>query len=431
MNYPKTLSYFVNRLSGHSTNNFRLNPQGSTSATPNSIVRFDLPNNAIVDLKDIRFMFNASATGGEGSDLTRLPDKISSLIERVAVYVGGQQVYSGHSAYNRVKHIKDALEKPKCKQLSDPLAHDFIVAIEGNNNPVDGAGTAQTEVYTNLSTPFCVGGGDLLGWFEGMPRMLDMSLLAQATIEFTFAPASVVVASASSAITTPPPGATTGVTYSVSNMRLLVQSYGLNDGGAYDRMVESEIAQMSYLEFNFKEYHTQFDEAFTGNTRWSLAGVQSLDKVYVGFNNANYTTIGEAVAVSGRGITEDKVKAKYFNMSAPSGLTGLQLQINGGFYPSYSATPDECLALTLSASGKDGEIATREQYVDNYFVFAQRFNHPDTPVNVISGLDFSNINMAGSVVATGSFSTAVPIIIVAETTATLRISQQLQMVKIA
>lgn len=429
MNYPKTLAYFVNRLSGHTTNNFRLNPQGSSSASPQSIVRFDLPNNAICDLKDIRFMFNASATGGAGTDLTRLPDKISSLIERVVISVGGQQVYAGHSGYNRVKHIKDALEKPKCKQLSDPLAHDFVVKATGSN-PVDGGAVAQTEAYTTATTPFCVGGGDLLGWFEGMPRMLDMSLLAQATIEFTFAPASVVLASAAAATTTAPAGSTAGVSYSVSNMRLLVQSYGINDGGAYDRMVESEISQMGYLEFNFKEYHTQFDEAFTGNSRWSLAGVQSLDKVYVGFNQSGYTTIGEGVLVAGRDLTEDKVKSKYFNMAQPSGLTGLQLQINGGFYPSYSATPDECLALTLSASGKDGEIATREQYLNNYFVFAQRFNHPETGVNVVSGLDFSNINMAGSVVATGSF-TAVPIIIVAETTATLRIAQQLQMVKIA
>lgn len=429
MNYPKTLNYFVNRLAGHTTNSYRLNPQGADTANPQSIVRFDLPNNAIIDLKDVRFMFNAVASGADGTDLARFPDKISSLIERVVVSVGGQQVYSGHSAYNRVRHIKDALEKPKCKQLSDPQAHDFVVSNTGNN-AVDGAAVAGTETYTG--TPFCVGGGDLLGLFEGMPRMLDMSLLAQATIEFTFAPASVMIACALASLTTN--GATesiNNVTYSVSGMRLLVQAYGINDGGAYDRMVESEMAQMGFLEFGFKEYYTFFDESFSGSTRFSLAGVQSLDKVYVGFHETGYNTKGGAKVVEGRGLTENKNKGKYFNLAQPSGLTGLQLQINGGFSPTYSATPDECLSLALSVSGKDGEIASREQYLKNYFIFAQRFNHPDMPVNVVSGLDFANINMAGSVVATGSFGSGVPIIIVAECTSTLRIAPQLQMVKIA
>lgn len=430
MNYPKTLSYFVNRIAGHSTNNFKINPQGSSSASPSGIVRFDLPNNTLVDLKEIRFMFNAAVSGAAGTDIARLPDKISSLIERITVTSGGSQIYSGHSGYNRVKHIKDALEKSKNKQLNDPLSHDFIVGPSGAS-PVDGATTSANEAYGSLVSPFCVGGSDLLGWFEGMPRIIDTSLLAQVSIELTWAPSSVLVCSAVGNLNTAPASSTASVTYSISNLRMLVQSYGLNDGGAYDRMIESEIAQQGFIEFNFKEYYTQFDEAFSGNARWSLAGVQSLDKIYVGFNASAYQTLGAAVAVEGRSLSESKNKSKYFNMAQPSGLTGLQIQINGGFYPSYSANVDEMLALTLGACDyKEGEIATREQYVKNYFVFAQRFNHPETGVNVVSGMDFSNINMAGSVVATGSFS-AVPIIIVAECTSTLRIGAQLQIQKIA
>ena len=222
-------------------------------------------------------------------------------------------------------------------------------------------------------------------------------------------------------------------TYSVSNMRLLTQAYGLNDGGAYDAAVNSEIMNNQFVEFSFKEYYTFFDESFSGSTRFSLPGVQSLDKLYAAFHASAYTTQGVATVVEGRTFTEDKRVAKYFNWVKPTNLTGLQFQINGAFYPTYSANPDECLALTAMASeGKDGwSVVTPEQYLKNYFIFAQRFNHPELGKNMITGLDFSNINMAGSLVGTTSGAVSVPIIIVAECTSTLRIGSQLQAVKIA
>lgn len=430
MSYPSTISYLVKRIAGHTTNNYRLKPQGSESASPQSIVRFDLPNNALLDLKEVRFMFNATCAGAAGTDKVRLPNKISSLIDRVTISVGGQQVYQGHSAYNRVKHIKDALELGKTGELSKPLSHETIQT--GSDSYVDGASLAANET-NSLTNPFCVGGGDLLGWFEGMPRILDMSLLPQATIEFTFAPASVLVAHGTSAITDAPGSATTAVTYSVSNMRLLAQAYGLNDGGAYDSAVNEMIMNNQFVEFSFKEYYTFFDESFTGSTRFSLPGVQSLDKLYAGFHESAYTTLGAPKQVQGRGITEEKYVAKYFNLAKPANLSGLQFQINGAFYPTYSANSDECLALTMATSdSKDGwSVPTMENYLNNYFIFGQRFNHPELGKNMITGLDFSNINMAGSLVATTSGAVDVPIVIVAECTATLRIGQQLQAVKIA
>lgn len=431
MSYPSTLSYLVKRIAGHTTNSYRLKPQGSESASPQGIVRFDLPNNALLDLKEVRFLFNASVSGAAASHFGRLPNKISSLIDRVTISVGGQQVYQGHSAYNQVKHIKDAVEAGKVKELSAPMSHEHFQGVVATSY-VDGSTALNSagDETNSRETPFCVGGGDLLGFFEGMPRILDMSLLPQATIEFTFAPASVLPYFKTNVTTAPDSGS---VTYSVSNMRLLVQAYGLNDGGAYDTAVNSEIMNNQFVEFSFKEYYTFFDEGFSGSTRFSLPGVQSLDKLYAAFHASAYTTQGIPVKVEGRDITEDKYIGKYFNWALPANLTGLQFQINGAYYPTYSATPDECLALTAMASeSKDGwSVATPEQYLKNYFIFAQRFNHPELGKNMITGLDFSNINMAGSLVATASGALSAPVIIVAECTATLRIGSQLQAVKIA
>ena len=50
MSYPPSLSYFLDKLSGYSTNYFRLEAQNSTTASANQIVRFTLPSNALLNL---------------------------------------------------------------------------------------------------------------------------------------------------------------------------------------------------------------------------------------------------------------------------------------------------------------------------------------------------------------------------------------------
>ena len=49
MSFSPQLVYFLDRLSGFSTNIFRLEPQGSTNSGPNSITRITLPSNALLN----------------------------------------------------------------------------------------------------------------------------------------------------------------------------------------------------------------------------------------------------------------------------------------------------------------------------------------------------------------------------------------------
>ena len=61
-------------------------------------------------------MLAASTTGATAGG--RLPDKIDSLIERVAVYAGGVLISNGFNQYNVLCHAKDVLYSNKCSSVT-------------------------------------------------------------------------------------------------------------------------------------------------------------------------------------------------------------------------------------------------------------------------------------------------------------------------
>eukprot|EP00965_Chrysotila_dentata_P241575 6204363-Pleurochrysis_carterae.AAC.1 len=98
---PNTLLYIVDRLAGFSTNIFKIQPNGSSTATANNIVTFDLPSNSLIHTRSLRVYFRASLTG----TTARLPADIHSLIERVEVSAGGNPL--AHSEIVRAKSYFD------------------------------------------------------------------------------------------------------------------------------------------------------------------------------------------------------------------------------------------------------------------------------------------------------------------------------------
>ena len=107
MSYSPSLTYFLDRLQGFSTNIFRLETQNNDTATANKILRFSLPSNALLNMRSFALHFNATTAGTTaGARLTR---KIDTLIERVEVTAGGVQLSQGLNYYNVLRHAKDAL----------------------------------------------------------------------------------------------------------------------------------------------------------------------------------------------------------------------------------------------------------------------------------------------------------------------------------
>ena len=115
MSYSPALTYFLDRLSGFSTNIFRLETQNNDTATANKILRFSLPANALLNMRSFALHFNAKTTAsGQGA---RLPAKIDTLIERVEVTAGGVQLSQGLNYYNVLRHAKDALYGDKTNSV--------------------------------------------------------------------------------------------------------------------------------------------------------------------------------------------------------------------------------------------------------------------------------------------------------------------------
>ena len=169
MDMNSNMHFFLDRIQGVSTNIFRLQPQNSDSATPNQQNRFQLPSNAILNLKALKLMFSATCEGNGA----RLPPKTSSLINRYEVLIGGVSVAQGFDLYNVLVHAKSALLGSKCDAV---LEHPEMVREKSYVTGKELEGNVETYDKTNDATQFGVVSFEgFLGSLE--PSLFDTSLV--------------------------------------------------------------------------------------------------------------------------------------------------------------------------------------------------------------------------------------------------------------
>ena len=422
MSYNPNLAYFLKRLEGVSVNRFQIQPQNSTSATANKVVRFTLPQNALINTKNIALHFSANAdqVADQGG---RLPAKIDSLIDRYSVEVGGVQVASGFNGYGLFKHLKDALSHNKCDA---GLGHPEMVRQNSyvDNSVIAGIGN-ETYASTNNQTQFCI------DKWEGMlgslaPCVLDSSILP--TITLTLFLASDDVLSSVAGIGLRGSGGNTeivgngngGARWSMENIRLVVETFGLPDA-TYDGLVEGMMEQQGFLELSYKNIYS-FENSHTGSSRVAVSS-QSVDRVWCAFRDTNFSTQGGVIRVEGHkghggyvsstsggnndfdvgipsydyggvlGTNSEKYVGKYFNMkegAAAGKKPTYQLQVGGAYVPQFKATAEEMLQISKSSveEGEMDKVMTLDQYKTNFFGFCVRFNLPNSEeLREVSGLN--------------------------------------------
>jgi hypothetical protein len=111
MSFSPALQYMLDRLEGLSTNHFILQAQNQTdNITPQSIIRFTLQSNALVDMHSFTLHFNAQTSAGAADANLRLPKGIESLINRVEVSIGGVAIAAGCNFYNVLCHAKQVVD---------------------------------------------------------------------------------------------------------------------------------------------------------------------------------------------------------------------------------------------------------------------------------------------------------------------------------
>ena len=456
-------SYLMERVQGVSTNNFRLPPQNSDSATANQQIRFSLPTNCLLNTRSVKILFNAQTTGFNA----RLPANIASLIDRYEILAGGVQISQGFSLYNVLVKAKESLQGSKCDAV---LGHKEIVRQRSYVNGTEFA-HPDPETYNKGDDPrFAVGLDE--GFFGSVePGIVDLALLPDLTLIIHLANNNVCTNSPgleldgtrglegvantifnftdnSMALLDPPKR---NVTFSISDIRLTCEVIGLASS-LYDQLIAKRIADVGFVPLNFKAYQSYMD-THNGDTKWSIA-CQSLDRVWVAYRAANYNQISAPVWMKGfkkagaivyenyaadntkildvgipdydhggyLNTNQEKYRGVYFNfIDRASGKTTYQMLFNGSMMPQYAACPAEMYQISMnSIEHTYNENMSLDQYRYNNFVQCWRLCLPGNSVRVLSGTDTRGINLQASLRTTGLLQNT-DVVIFAEHTSTLKI----------
>lgn len=450
---PSNLSFFMSRLQGVSTSHFKVNPQTTSSVGPNNLIRFELPSNTLLNFRSIRLLFNADATGVGVS----LPNDISSLIERVSVYIGGVLVANGFNGYNTLVHGKAALQGYKCGALSHP---EMVRKVNYHTGQITTAvtiadGSGELIADSDGLYYYCIDNFEgFLGSIE--PSIMDTGLVSTIVIEIALADATVCGVSATRELPALIPATRTDgsggfdltgtgtPSFTVSNMSMQVEVLSLATN-VIDTIVEQRVAQVGYLSIPFKNYFS-FSNNHTNTTRFNVNSA-SWDRLWVVYRNKNYATKHAPVRIKGYktlgafvsvakanndasnydvGVPEydfggvlnmncEKYKPYYFNFIelkgydssdniVPATRTTYQLQINSANVPSYPLTAPEVYAMSMNSLDyydKNHKISLH-QYKMNYFVQCFRFCLPDSDYSrLASGLDCRGVSSSCSLNTTG------------------------------
>jgi hypothetical protein len=437
-----------------STSHFKVNPQTTSSVGPNNLIRFELPSNTLLNFRSIRLLFNATATGAGVS----LPNDISSLIERVSVYIGGVLVANGFNGYNTLVHGKAALQGYKCGALAHPEMVRKVNYHTGQTAVsaviADGSGEIMTDLSGVAVTDsdglyfFCIDNFEgFLGSIE--PSIMDTGLVSTIVIEIALADATVCGSSASRNLPVLiPANSLTGTggfdlsgggtpTFTISNMSMQVEVLSLATN-VIDTIVEQRVAQVGYLSIPFKNYFS-FSNNHTNTTRFNVNSA-SWDRLWIVYRDKNYASKNAPVRIKGHkvagaftGLTtaaatcdgadigkpeydlggvlntnSEKYKPFYFNFvelkTAVTDRSTYQLQINSANVPSYPLTAPEVYAMSMNSLDyydKNHKI-TLHQYKMNYFVQCFRFCLPDSDYSrLASGLDCRGVSSSCSLNTSG------------------------------
>jgi hypothetical protein len=446
MSYNPNLTYFVDRLQGVSTNTFRLETQNKTTAKQNDIISFDLPSNAILNLRSLKVWCNASTSAAAAGSATnsgaRLPP-IDDLVERVEVSVGGVLLSQGTNFQNVLNEVLKAVQVEYCDSV---VGHPEYVR---NISYVDGFGVGGTgpitgtdnEDYPSGENPrFCI------QKFHGFlatadPKLLDTSLMPDIRVRLYMASDNVLTTSPGveigDGVANPPFGAgfanvvpnpVGGAKYILTDIFATIEAIGLADQ-SYDQMIAAQMGQQGFLEIPYKSY-TSFQETHSGSSRFTVS-TQSLDRVWVAWRNTNFNAQAAPLIVNGYkkqggyimgtpasgpatldlgkpqydvggvlGTNNEKYKSQYFNFAAPQLNMKMQLQLNGAYMPQFSATLGALYGITRNSveGTREAKEMSLDQYLNNYCVQCFRLNLPDSEYSrTISGLDTRAVNLQGVV----------------------------------
>ena len=400
--YPKKLQPILNRMAGYNTNVYKIMPLNVDTCTSGKIISVRLPTNCLADLTSFTMMFDAKVTDATANNFGRLPNRLTSLIERVEILCGGLTIAQSFNGYGTAQHIKHIVEGSQCSQRSRHVNNHEDVCLATNVYGEDIS--TSDEVYPKSgstiakSPTFFI--NDWLGFLQELqPKVLDLGLMSEVMIRITLASDDVCsVATANGA-------AVAGTAkFELSNIFFTLNTIAID--GVYEDLLEEKIKRDGFLEIPYKQYYSYFSR-HTGSTRFS-ASSQSIDKIYTVLRKSTYNTQGGAVAVpngdrvDGHEFPQNLTKYLEF---VPGGVTDYQYQINNVLYPQFKAGQmDAYRALKMCSDKTENELSTIHQFLTTHFIFPLRLNC-DNQIEHLNGFDSRNTNSIMEFSTTGLDST--------------------------
>jgi hypothetical protein len=441
---PANLLFVAEQLSHYNRNRFRIEPTSSSQATAGRIVTVNLPENALLDTASIRFHFDADA-GIKGNVAGLLPEHADAFISNLEVYVNGIQVQQSASEYNTIAH---ALRIGGQSQDSQRSKGQLV-----NHSKIYGA-VEDADLGISVETSSGEKASLIIDQWAGFlnqvsTRFINTQVLGNIQIRLTMAPDAVLSGCSDDkkaneiedsdgfTISSSTPS------YTLSNMYFTVDSIVVPD--AYNQLLRNQLAH-SVLPLNYNEYYTfTAPQAATSTlqNRFNLAS-GSIDKLMALNRYDKYTEFGNAVTLTGNVAGSSPLEhigndfvGKYFASSsfkksadkdALDGDLRWNFTVNNVQYPQYLAKNSEAMADVAYCNDKvgmasDGILVTSPTaFCKGLAIYHLQLNHPGLGLRCQSGYNSRGINSTLGFNMSGLNAVAKESIVIAQTTAQLRIS---------
>ena len=388
---PKSMAMMSAAMNDFVRNRFKLETQGSQTASPSSVVTFNLPESALLHLPSFRFFFNVattSATQGAATVYGKLPADASSLISKLEIYIGGVQVQNGTAEYNTIARILKIAQGslPRDQSVDKALSHGAIDTTDA----VDNEQLCLQEWRGFLG--------------ESATEYLPTDLTGAITIRMTFAQPSVLVPKEAGValganLSADGKIAAANLSYAISDMYMTVDS--IVPPLAYNAALRERL-QQGDIRINYKDYNS-FAMAGVGSSFTHRFGVSSasLDKIYGVTRDTNYLDNGVKAVDMGTSGTGDSLVANAFRFRTYENGNNFRYNwsVNNVQHPQFNARSLEALADIHYASNKVGGsaqgslVSSREWFKDGLGVITLQLDCPtEAGVAVRSGFNSKGIN---------------------------------------
>jgi hypothetical protein len=331
-------------------NRFSLEPQGSATAVANQQISFVLAESALIDTKSLRLFMDIttnSATEGSSTVYSRLPADLSSLVEKMEVYVQGTMVSDSSSEYNTVARILKIAEgnRPRDESVDRCLSHGAIIEADA----VENEQLVLHEFHGFLG--------------ENSARFIPSDILGSIVVKLTLAGNHVLVPKEAGValgdnLTADGKIAATRLNYTVSNIRMTFDS--IIPPTAFVSALKSRLAS-GEIRMNYKARYTYaLGGVGTAFTHRFGVSTGSLDRLYAVIRDGNNRNTGiksydlTDSSADGRGDTHVANFARFRSYSNGNNFR-YRWEINSVPMPAYDAKAIEAMADLHYGANKVGQ----------------------------------------------------------------------------